>query len=354
MKKYFFLLLAIVLFPASAFSDASIPAKDIADSHDPAFMKRYQGSYIVAYLHRSYDRFTFPLSPLKPTGQVKNDNNLYEPEKKKALEGEYTRAVYLMPKDVSPLEIIRNYENDLKGKGASILYSCQGSGCGGSSNNSCFVFVGNMSLSMYLQDMEQVKSYNKQFSTGYCALTAGITGQQYIVAQLPDGGPVVSVLSYVLKDAAGCEAIMGRSVAIVDVLQPKYMEQKMVVIKAEDMAADIASQGKVALYGIYFDTGKADIKPDSMPTLRQIARLLKENPGFRILVVGHTDNQGTFSYNLDLSMRRAEAVVNTLVRDFGIKQGRLRPVGVGYACPRASNKTKEGRAKNRRVELVEQ
>jgi outer membrane protein OmpA-like peptidoglycan-associated protein len=127
----------------------------------------------------------------------------------------------------------------------------------------------------------------------------------------------------------------------------------MVTVKAEEMAKQISNTGSVALYGIYFDFNKADIKPESAPTLEQIAMLLKDQPKLKLLVVGHTDNVGMFSFNLDLSQRRANAVVNDLVTKYRIDTNRLTPFGVSFASPVASNSTEEGRAKNRRVELVE-
>ena len=115
----------------------------------------------------------------------------------------------------------------------------------------------------------------------------------------------------------------------------------------------ISTSGSIALYGIYFDTGKADIKPESAETLKQIAALLSENKNLKLLVVGHTDTAGTFAYNMDLSSRRAASVTKELTAKYGAPADRLTPVGVSYACPVAPNTTEDGRAKNRRVALVE-
>jgi OmpA-OmpF porin, OOP family len=101
-----------------------------------------------------------------------------------------------------------------------------------------------------------------------------------------------------------------------------------------------------------FDTNRTEIKPESKPTLEQIADLMKREPSLKLLVVGHTDNVGDFERNRDLSQRRAESVANALVTGFGITPDRLVPFGVSYAAPVASNATAEGRSQNRRVELV--
>ncbi|MGY2945112.1 OmpA family protein [Thermostichus sp. MS-CIW-30] len=113
-----------------------------------------------------------------------------------------------------------------------------------------------------------------------------------------------------------------------------------------------SSSSKVRVYGILFAYDSDQIEAAAEPTLAEIAKLMRERTDLSILVVGHTDATGSFDYNLGLSRRRAEAVVNRLVQ-LGIEQRRLYPVGVGFSAPVASNTTEEGRAKNRRVELVD-
>jgi OOP family OmpA-OmpF porin len=137
------------------------------------------------------------------------------------------------------------------------------------------------------------------------------------------------------------------------ICEEKAMTQE-ITADAKSMAKDISATGKVAIYGIYFDFNKAEVKTESEPTLKEIASLLKQNPKLNLYVVGHTDNVGSLATNMDLSQRRAEAVVQALVSKHGGDAKRLKPQGVGPLCPVASNKTEEGRAKNRRVELVEQ
>jgi outer membrane protein OmpA-like peptidoglycan-associated protein len=124
------------------------------------------------------------------------------------------------------------------------------------------------------------------------------------------------------------------------------------VVPAEDMGKGIGTDGHIALYGIYFDYDKADLKPDSKPQLEEIAKMLKADTALNVLVVGHTDNQGELAYNADLSKRRAESVVQALGKEYSIDAKRLTAQGVGMAAPVASNDAEEGRAKNRRVEIV--
>jgi outer membrane protein OmpA-like peptidoglycan-associated protein len=119
------------------------------------------------------------------------------------------------------------------------------------------------------------------------------------------------------------------------------------------LATNLGAKGSVAIYGIYFDTGKADLKPESEPALKEIAALLAGNTDLTIFVVGHTDMVGDAAANMKLSQARAEAVVAALVARHAVAPARLTAFGAGPYAPVASNKTDEGRAKNRRVELVE-
>ena len=110
------------------------------------------------------------------------------------------------------------------------------------------------------------------------------------------------------------------------------------------------NEGKVDLYGIYFDTDKAVLKPESEGTLQQVLALLKDAPELRIAIAGHTDSQSSDTYNLDLSKRRALAVVKWLT-DKGIMASRLEAQGFGESQPVADNDSAAGRALNRRVEI---
>lgn len=127
-----------------------------------------------------------------------------------------------------------------------------------------------------------------------------------------------------------------------------------VTADAAALANDIRATGHVAVYGILFDTGKADIKPESEQAVEEIARLLKNDGALKLHVVGHTDNVGSVESNLKLSDLRAKAVLKALVDDHGIAAARLHAFGCAQFAPVGANDTEEGRAKNRRVELVKQ
>jgi outer membrane protein OmpA-like peptidoglycan-associated protein len=137
------------------------------------------------------------------------------------------------------------------------------------------------------------------------------------------------------------------------VIEKQAMTQE-IVADAKFMAEGINTTGHVAIYGIYFDFNKTDVKPESEPALKEITRLLQQDAKLKIYVVGHTDNVGGLDYNMKLSHQRAEAVIKELTSKYGIAPDRLKAGGVGPLAPVSSNDTEEGKAKNRRVELVKQ
>jgi len=135
------------------------------------------------------------------------------------------------------------------------------------------------------------------------------------------------------------------------IVEEEAMEQE-IVANAEGWRKDLASTGHVAIYGIYFDVDQAVIKPESGPALEEIAKLLTGDPKLSVYVVGHTDGTGLLDHNLKLSEARAGAVATALTQQHKIAASRLKAYGVGPLAPVASNDAEEGRAKNRRVEIV--
>jgi outer membrane protein OmpA-like peptidoglycan-associated protein len=350
--------LAVAIWSAATFAQTgSTPTTDVTGSKDSPVLKRYDGSFIVAYDRKSFDEFTLPLSPLEPVVPEKrgaHNNRVFEPKKRQALEGTHTRIVYLVPAERSTLEVLRNYQDEIKSKGGQVLFECKGAECGGSPERSRSGGGGNMSLAMYLYPHE--RPMDAQSPAGGCVQGLRISDQRFIAAQLPQSSAHVSVHTYAVEESnrnSPCSGLNGRTVVVVDIIEAKDREKKMVTVDAGEMARSIDTTGRVALYGIYFDFNKADVKPESDATLQQIAALMKQNAALSLLVVGHTDNVGSFSFNKDLSERRAIAVVAALTTRFSVGKDRLTPVGVSFASPVAPNKTDDGRAKNRRVELVE-
>ncbi|WP_395704218.1 OmpA family protein [Aquabacterium sp.] len=135
-----------------------------------------------------------------------------------------------------------------------------------------------------------------------------------------------------------------------DIVDVGAMAQKL-ELDAGEMADLLRQQGRVALQGILFDTGKATIRAESEALLAEVLALLQREPSLRLRIEGHTDKVGDRAANLALSARRAQAVLQHLVAH-GIEARRLSAVGKGDSVPRAANDSEAGRAANRRVELV--
>jgi OmpA-OmpF porin, OOP family len=134
------------------------------------------------------------------------------------------------------------------------------------------------------------------------------------------------------------------------IVEKKAMNQD--VVSAENWRNEIGATGHTAVYGIYFDTDKAVLKPESKAALEEITKLLKQDASLALFVVGHTDSSGEIGHNMQLSEARAKAVVASLTATYGIAASRLSAYGVGPLSPVAPNDTDAGKARNRRVELV--
>lgn len=300
---------------------ATALAADLPGSADHPLIPRYQDAEIIKYETQAYTDRRFFNAPAKAYGGL--EKNL---ESTVALEGKLTGLVYRAPAERTPLEVLRNYQQALQEAGFEELFACEKEACGGRNFN--HAVTTDNDLREYQQD------------------------QRYLLSRLsrPEGD-VYAALYVVLNKSGGGEN-RGRSMIQLDVLEQKPMEQRMVVVDAPAMQRDLDSKGRVALYGIFFDFDKDSMRADSKPQLDEIAALLKSSP-MRVLVVGHSDAKGALDYNRELSQRRAQSIVEALVRDYGIARERLSAVGVGMAAPVASNRTEEGRAQNRRVELVD-
>jgi outer membrane protein OmpA-like peptidoglycan-associated protein len=306
-------------------------AKDVEGSQDYPLLKRISGAEIVAYDRKDYDELRFPLQRIVFNLQTQKFNR-YETT---TVRGRRIRLLYELPEGVTTIDAYRNYETELKTGKSEILFA----GTKEELDNGGDRFV------------DQV--YRARLENRLYKLLPVNRDNAYVAAKLRRNGDDVFVQVYLFANTEGRSTALvgqGRVGALVEVVEPNAFDDRMV--SSEQMADEIARSGRIALYGLYFDTGRIEIKPESRPTLEQIADLLKRQPGLKLLVVGHTDNVGDFESNRDLSQRRAGSVVNALVTGFGIGPERLIPFGVSYASPVASNETSEGRSRNRRVELV--
>jgi outer membrane protein OmpA-like peptidoglycan-associated protein len=312
-------VITTLLLSLFCFSSIAI-AEDVKGSKDHPLVSRYEGSEIYQYSDQAFNEYALFVSDISTNKGIEG-----QPDSVKWLEGRITKILYINPPERSALEVFRNYERALKDAGFETLYSCAKKQCGS-------------------HDF-------KRAMNGYIWLTSD--NQRYMAAKLSrdDGDYYVSL--YVTPSGTGGGPDYQRVLTQLHIVKVEPMEEDMVIVDADAMAKDIAELGRIALYGILFDVDKATIKPASSDTLANISTFMNENPDLKLVIVGHTDSQGSLEYNMDLSSRRAKAVEATLVRDYGIAEARLSAWGVGYLSPVASNQNEAGREKNRRVELVE-
>ena len=287
---------------------AILAAGGILRAQDHPLIKPYPGSSGGITRESQFDEYDLPLGPTDAQGKF---------AKSEPLEGRVTALSYTFPRERSVLEVYRNYEAALKQAGFQILFACKAAECGKAKG--------------------EVKDLGAIYPYSYPEF-------RYLAAKLsrPDGDVYVGLM---IPQVPSSKMV---------VIEVKPMDTGMVAVNAAALASDIGKQGHVAIYGIFFDTGKADVKPESEPTLVEIAKLLQQDAQLRLFVIGHTDITGDLAMNMDLSRRRANAVVQVLTTKHSIAAARLKADGVGPYAPVASNDAEEGRAKNRRVELVKQ
>jgi OmpA-OmpF porin, OOP family len=267
-----FVVLAILIYSSISLAQET----DKKGSKDHPLLSRIPNYYISEQVNKDFDSYTSPY--------IDKDN---------VWEGKLTQINYSAKegtRELSFIQIVRNYENAIKKLGGQILLS---------------------------ETRILHAKIEKNQGVTYVSVEAFNDGRNYTLI----------------------------------IVENKPMEDE-VTINAASLNRGISETGKIAIYGIYFDTGKSDIKPESKPTIVEIEKMLKQNSKLKLFVVGHTDIDGSLESNMKLSSDRAASVVKVLIEN-GIQASRLKSGGVGPYCPVESNHTEGGKAKNRRVELVE-
>jgi len=234
------------------------------------------------------------------TDYEEQDFGAYEfplPDGSQRVEGRYWKIRYEIPeggKKAGPIQIARNYLNTFTARGGVKIY----------------------------EDVD--------------------TGGGTVTARMAAGGKNIWMEVFITNDGL---------FYTLTIVEEAGMEQK-VEFTAMELSKVLNEKGSVALHGILFDTGKATIKPESASALKPIGELLKNDPALKLEIQGHTDNVGAKAANLKLSQDRAAAVREYLVKNFGVASERLTTTGFGDSQAVADNGTEQGRAQNRRVELV--
>ena len=253
------------------------------------------------------------------------------------VEGTLRRQFLRAPEGRSPLEIIRNYEKAVKDLGGTILFL---------SRDPKSIEINGMKF----KDVFGKNRLERGLSTSHFTHTA-FPGEitEYLAGKMSAGDKDVYV---VVAAGPGAWAASEHTRTFFELVTLEAEPMDMGMVTAVAIGEGLAEQGRIAIYDILFDTGKAEVKAESAPALKAIAEYLKADKTRRVLVVGHTDNTGDFDMNIALSTDRAKAVVDKLVSEYGVGGDQLKPYGVGPVSPVRSNASEEGRAMNRRVEIV--
>ncbi len=307
-SRTLFRLLILFALPLAA-SSALAQGRDVAGARDYPGIGRFGGSVITGYQVKDFDATRMQAAPFRdgqPTGA-------------RRLEGRVIKIAYRSSPGPSILEVSRNFETQLAKAGFETLLACDTDACGG------------IPFTEAVDSLPMPQMWVDGFN------------YRYFAGRKVEGGR--ETYASVLVSENNRDIYAQLVVAELGAMQNKMVD-------AAAMQKGLGETGHIALYGIYFDTDKAVVKPESQPTLGEIAKLLAGQPQLSVFIVGHTDNQGAHDYNLDLSRRRAEAVAAELVRAYRIAPQRLRTAGVGFLAPVGTNATDAGRALNRRVELV--
>jgi outer membrane protein OmpA-like peptidoglycan-associated protein len=317
-----------ISFGLLLFGAAAGFAQDVDGAKDHPLVGRYDGSAAVYYKQSDFDEAALLQAPhdyyaLFQKGEQADRSG----DDWLKLEGSVTQIRYQGPDGRSSLEVYKNFEAALSKKGFKTQYACADSKC----------LLGTLKDNYLLgQQVDPTNGNSGAYADHARYMLAKFENDQgttYAAILVSEAGPLITTF--------------------VQVVETKAMEgEKVAVTSSDDMRAAIDAKGSIDIYGILFDFDQDSLKPESKETLDQIALLMKGDDKLKLEIVGHTDNKGTADYNLDLSKRRAANVVAALVADYNIAGDRLSASGAGATKPVDSNDSDEGRAKNRRVELV--
>jgi OOP family OmpA-OmpF porin len=310
---------------------------DAPGSKDHPVIQRFAGSWLVGYHHSDWEQVQLP------TGMAVKDRKM---EQSITLEGKVTRLVYVAPRGKSPLEVYRNYEQALGAAGFQRKFVCERA-C----DKVYFAWYETLDV---VNGFRWTKDplYDAKGGSRYSPTIAmSADDGRVLYGTLSRGGRDLHVLLY---NSVAVNGTTEAAATVLTIVEPKAMPTGQVTVDAKALQSGLEAEGKIALYGIYFDTGKAQLKPESKPQLEQMAQLLRQQPALKVYIVGHTDSQGQLDANLTLSQQRAQAVVSALTGEYKVDAKRMLAKGVANLAPVAANTADDGRARNRRVELVVQ
>ncbi|KGI78933.1 OmpA family protein [Oleiagrimonas soli] len=320
-------LIAGWLTSTSAHAATSIHG-DLPGSQDSKIIHRFAGSTIVGYQTADYGSVTLPLGAYRQHALSRSE----------PAQGEVRRIAYIAPAGVSALEVFHNFHQAMQQAGFRTRFQCHGNDtCGNAYGIAKAIYApvadrlsGKLQYKILRNDTLLASGGDVYVETARLTRPDGVMDSVLLVSH--QQGQPTGILLQTVRHAA--------------------MKTGEVTVDADALGRGLASSGHIALRGIHFAHDSSTLTAASDPTLSAMATLLKHQPALKVFIVGHTDDTGALAHNLTLSRARARSVMQALIRRFHVAAGRLAAEGVGPYAPVASNANANGRAENRRVEMV--
>ncbi|WP_168797804.1 OmpA family protein [Aliishimia ponticola] len=310
----------------SAAASAAFAQQDVKGSSDHPLLTRYPGFTISKYASVEFDKAEIMVGPAFVDENNKRQLDLM------SVEGAVTNIKYSYGgEDVSTYALFANYRKALEAMDADIIFSCEGPDeCGMHG-----VFINNM-----VNDKPAAyRGFRVNIPEDFAILTGTVSNSETFAH---------------IMIALGTHPGTGRRYVNQSIITSAALEtDKLGIGSLGDLTKGLEDTGSIVLDGVLFDFDTADLKSESEPVLSVLREFLVTSPDVSVFIVGHSDDTGAYEYNVELSQRRASAVVADLVAR-GIPEARMKAIGIGPVSPVAKNDTPEGQALNRRVEMVVQ
>jgi len=278
-----------------------------------AYVKPYPGSRQTERSNRNFDEYWMPLGKLAGESQA---------DKVARIEGRWIHGAYVTPAGPSVAEVFRHYEQQIARAGLQVEYSCNGVECGegGRKTNGDWWWL----------------SDNRRY---LAARLARPNGDLWVAVHVHARVPTAPVV---------------QEIDVIEVRPPVVPPAPRNEAEVATLEKELKAGGRVVLRQIAFAEGRATVLPQSEPVVKAIADLLSRDPGLKLYLVAHSDDSGPWNASMDLTKKRANAVALLLTHKYKVRSGRVQAAGVGPLAPVASNMTEDGRAQNRRIELLPQ
>ncbi len=322
-----FCVIALLCF-LPPFAHAAYVYKEKPGAKDHPMVSRFKGSILENFGVINFEQVEVPIAP----------------GKNQIVEGKVFNYSYVAPPNRGDLEVYRNFKQALQASRFKIILACEDA-------EQC-------QRQGLAEHASRWSGDSRSFEGAYSPISRMDSNDNYpprfLVARLARvEGDVTVVLTVKSPSSTQKDSGVGGPYFL-QVIESGAMQAGNVTINADALGKGLSTEGKIAIYGVYFDTGKAEIKSESKAQLDEMAKYLSQDKTTKFFVIGHTDNQGVLDANLALSQKRAEAVTAALVSTYKIDVKRLYARGIANFSPVASNVSEPGRTKNRRVELVTQ